>query len=206
MKREMSGTQGIRVFEKPMSVGQVSSVCYASKKTILNWIYTKRLKVHTTLGGHYRIWPGDLKKFMAEAGIDVPFEFSEKRYKTILIMGYEADSEKQLKAAINRGTNQSEVICSDNFAEVLLTTGYKKPALIVLNWDTRALSADEVGALLNWQKSHPFKLALSSSYDNHVFVMRNMFQSAKNGQVMSGSPAEILNKIPELLKSSDTIP
>ena len=59
-----NGLKLATVYRKPMSVGLVAKVCRVSKKTVLNWIYRDALKAFTTYGGHYRIWPGDLKEFI----------------------------------------------------------------------------------------------------------------------------------------------
>ena len=77
-RQSPNGLKFSTVYRKPLSVGMVAKVCRVSKKTVLNWIYRDAMKAFTTYGGHYRIWPGDLKKFLAKAGIDVPFQFVDE--------------------------------------------------------------------------------------------------------------------------------
>src|SRR6266446_5950305 len=78
-RQSLSGLKMSMVYRKPLNVGLVAKICRVSKKTVLNWIYKDALKAFTTLGGHYRVWPGDLKKFLTKAGIDVPFHFVDDR-------------------------------------------------------------------------------------------------------------------------------
>src|SRR5258708_18417396 len=85
-RQSLSGLKYSTVYRKPLNVGLVAKICRVSKKTVLNWIYKEALKAHTTYGGHYRIWPSDLKNFLTKSGIDVPFNFVDDRQTTFLIV------------------------------------------------------------------------------------------------------------------------
>jgi excisionase family DNA binding protein len=66
------------IYRKPLSVGQVAEICRVSKKTVLNWIYDGALKAFTTYGGHYRVWPVNIKKFLDQTRMDIPFDLWTK--------------------------------------------------------------------------------------------------------------------------------
>src|SRR5512135_3292623 len=87
-------------YKKPLSVGQVADICRVSKKTVLNWIYDGALKAFTTYGGHYRIWPANVKKFLDSAGMDIPFDFIDDRTTHILIIDDDEGYSQMLREAI----------------------------------------------------------------------------------------------------------
>lgn len=200
MKQILNGVQEGKQFAKPMLVGEVAKICCVSKKTVLNWIYRGGLTAFTTYGGHYRVWPGDLRKFMVKAGIKAPFEFIEKRHKTILVVGYGSEPEERLKAAIINGyDNEPEIISSNSFTEAMLITGDKKPSLVVLNWDTHALSIGDVCILLKWNRENPCKFVLTSAEEKCISAMRTMFPLPGDGNVTCGFLAEVVVSLPQLL-------
>ena len=90
-------------------MGQVADVCRVSKKTVLNWIYDGGLKAFTTYGGHYRVWPANVKKFLDSTGMDIPFDFVDERTTNVLIVDDDADYTKMLASAIKSDMPDVEV-------------------------------------------------------------------------------------------------
>ena len=60
---------------KPLSVGQAAQICQVTTRTINNWIRGGKLKAYATPGGHFRIWPSDLRKFLKAHNMDINFDF-----------------------------------------------------------------------------------------------------------------------------------
>src|SRR5258708_38523440 len=85
-RQSLSGLKMSMVYRKPLNVGLVAKICRVSKKTVLNWIYRDAMKASRTYGGHYRVWPADLKAFLIKSGLDVPFMYEENRQTKFLIV------------------------------------------------------------------------------------------------------------------------
>jgi excisionase family DNA binding protein len=121
------------VFRKPLSVGQAAKICRVSKKTVLNWIYRDALKAFTTYGGHYRIWPGDLKSFLTKSKMDIPFEYIDERQTSFLIVDDDPTYSFMLKEALLADFPQADVLVTDDGYEALLLVGERKPQIIILD-------------------------------------------------------------------------
>jgi excisionase family DNA binding protein len=120
-------------YKKPLSVGQVAEICKVSNKTVLNWIYNGALKAFTTYGGHYRLWPSNVRKFLEETRMDVPFEFTEMQSRHILIIDNDALYSGALRDAMITALPGIEVTATDDGYEGLLLIGEIQPELVVLD-------------------------------------------------------------------------
>ncbi len=153
------------IYKKPLSVGQVSDVCRVSKKTVLNWIYEGALKAFTTYGGHYRVWPSDLRRFMNETGMDIPFDFIDDRRSKILIVDDDHEYTAVLKVAIGQELPTAEVLSTDDGYEGLLLIGEVKPQLVILDLKMPKVDGFKVLELLRQRKQdNALKILVVSSY------------------------------------------
>ena len=151
--------------KKPLSVGQVAEVCRVSKKTVLNWIYDGGLKAFTTYGGHYRVWPANVKKFLDTTGMDIPFDFVDERTTNILIIDDDLDYTKMLTSAIKSELPSVEINSTDDGYEGLLMIGEIKPQLVILDLRMPKVDGDQVLELLKGRKAeHPMKVLVVSAY------------------------------------------
>ena len=96
-RQSPTGLKSAVVYRKPLNVGLVAKICQVSKKTVLNWIYRDALKAFTTYGGHYRVWPGDLREFIVRSGLDVPFNCVDERQTLFLIVDDDREFRSELK-------------------------------------------------------------------------------------------------------------
>lgn len=153
------------IHRKPLNVGLVAKICRVSKKTVLNWIYKGALKAFTTLGGHYRVWPGDLKDFMAAAGIDVPFQFVDERKTTFLIVDDDPIYSKLLKEALCARFPTADVVLTDDGYEAMLLIGERKPQLLILDLRMPKLDGFQVLDLLRQRnRAEGMRIVVLSAY------------------------------------------
>ncbi len=139
-------------YKKPLSVGQVAEICRVSKKTVLNWIYDGGMKAFTTYGGHYRIWPANVKKFLDTTGMDIPFDFVDDRTTHILIIDDDQDFSNILKSAIIAELPDVEVSTTDDGYEGLMMIGELKPQLVILDIKMPKIDGFQVLELLKTRK------------------------------------------------------
>ncbi len=153
------------IYKKPLSVGQVADVCRVSKKTVLNWIYEGALKAFTTYGGHYRVWPLDLRRFVKDAGMDIQFDFVDDRRSKILIIDDDKEYTSMLKIAIEQELANAEVFSTDDGYEGLLLIGEVKPQLVILDLRMPKVDGFQVLELLKSRKQeNNLRVLVVSSY------------------------------------------
>jgi excisionase family DNA binding protein len=153
------------MYKKPLSVGQAAEICRVSKKTVLNWIYDGALKAFTTYGGHYRIWPANVKKFLDSSGMDIPFEFIDDRTTHILIIDDDDAYSQMLRDAIVAELPSVEVVTTDDGYEGLMLIGEIKPQLVILDIKMPKLDGFQVLELLKSRKTeHDMKVLVVSGY------------------------------------------
>jgi two-component system OmpR family response regulator len=151
--------------KKPLSVGLVADICRVSKKTVLNWIYDGGLKAFTTYGGHYRVWPANLKKFLDTTGMDIPFDFVDERTTSVLIIDDDADYAQMLKSAIKAELPTVELTSTDDGYEGLVMIGEIKPQLLILDIRMPKVDGMQVLELLKNRKvDHDMKVLVVSAY------------------------------------------
>lgn len=152
-------------YKKPLSVGQVAAICRVSKKTVLNWIYEGALKAFTTYGGHYRVWPVNLKKFLDNAGMDIPFDYVDETATHILIIDDERPYSQMLKSVITAEIPNVEITTTEDGYEGLLLIGDVKPQLVILDLKMPKLDGLEVLELLKKRKvDHELRVLVVSGY------------------------------------------
>lgn len=140
-------------YKKPLSVGQVAEICRVSKKTVLNWIYDGGMKAFTTYGGHYRIWPANVKKFLETTGMDIPFDHIDDRTTHILIIDDDHDFSTILRSAIVTELPDVDVTTTDDGYEGLMLIGELKPQLVILDIKMPKLDGFQVLELLKSRKA-----------------------------------------------------
>jgi len=132
---------------------------------VLNWIYDGGLKAFTTYGGHYRVWPANIKKFLDVAGMDIPFDYVDERTTHILIIDDDHDYSQMLKSAIAVDLPDAEITVTDDGYEGLMLIGEIKPQLVILDIKMPKLDGFQVLELLkNRKNEHDMKVLVVSGY------------------------------------------
>ncbi|MER3524949.1 MAG: hypothetical protein C4326_13095 [Ignavibacteria bacterium] len=153
-------------YKKPLGVGQVATICRVSKKTVLNWIYDGALKAFTTYGGHYRIWPVNLKKFLDASGMDIPFDYVDDTITHILIIDDEKPFAQMLTSVITAELPTVDVFTTEDPYEGVLLIGERKPHLVIFDARMQHIDGMRLLALLGKRKAtHGIRVLVVS---NHV--------------------------------------
>jgi two-component system OmpR family response regulator len=203
-RQSPNGLKYATVYRKPVSVGVVAKICRVSKKTVLNWIYRDALKAFTTFGGHYRVWPGDLKKFLVKAGIDVPFNFVDDRQTVFLIVDDDPAYTLLLKEAILAHFASADVITTDDGYEALLLMGERRPHIVMLDLKMPKLDGFEVLELLRpRKKDNAMKVVVLSAYLDPE-TRERLKKTVADNVWEKGKPVhEILHALEELVNPTE---
>lgn len=201
-RQSPNGLKMSTVYRKPLNVGLVAKICTVSKKTVLNWIYKDALKAFTTLGGHYRVWPGDLKTFLAYAGMDVPFQCVDERQMTFLIVDDDPTYKMLLKEAVLSRFPEADVIMTDDGYEALLLIGERKPRVVMLDLRMPKVDGYQVLELLRTRKQdNSMKIVVLSAYVDAEAQERLKHTIADEVWEKRKDSTELLDSLAELLEA-----
>lgn len=118
---------------RPLGVGEAAKVCRVTTRTINNWIRAGKLKAYATPGGHFRIWPNDLKKFLKVHKMDINFDFRGGHPKKILLVDDDESYAEMISEVIRDRLPDCEVTVTRDGYEALILLGETKPDLVVLD-------------------------------------------------------------------------
>lgn len=172
-------------YKKPLGVGQVASICRVSKKTVLNWIYEGALKAFTTYGGHYRIWPVNLKRFLDASGMDIPFDYVDETVTNVLILDDEKPYAQMLKSVIAADIPNTDVVATDDPYEGLLLIGERKPHLVILNLNLPGIDGVRILELLRKRKP---------DYGMKILVISKKTNTESKEQYLKAAADAVLDK------------
>lgn len=168
---EPSHLQAPTIHKSPLSVGKVAKICHVSKKTVLNWIYRGAIKTFTTFGGHYRIWPGDLAEFIIEQGMDIQFNFTEKRLRHVLIIENQQPSIDKIKKTLRLLKPTAVVTTTDDGHHAMYHLGKDSPLLIIANTGIPDLPLAKILLLLaDKKRTLPPTIMLGVRQDNRHHI------------------------------------
>ncbi len=129
------------VRKEPMSMGLVAEVCMVSKKTVLNWVYrvksesetvkAKALPAFKTFGGHHRVWPSDLKRFLKQNKMDIDFEFVDDRKIQVVLFVDNPESKLMLKQILT-SFPQVRVLWASNPFEAIYYCAHNRAKFLAL--------------------------------------------------------------------------
>lgn len=123
------------VHQKPLNVGRVAKILGLSKKTVLNYITKDKLPAFQTMGGHYRIWPGDVNALIEELKMDVPFQFQEIRGVRVLLLSNEDRNDTQiLRSILSSVTAEPRIEHENDTFEACIRFGSMNPHAVVIRF------------------------------------------------------------------------
>lgn len=82
--------------EKFFGTQEIAKICQVAQGTVIRWIKEGKLPAAVTAGGHHRISPDDLLKFLKELRLPIPEALQKTRQKRVLIV----DDEKAVRGLI----------------------------------------------------------------------------------------------------------
>jgi excisionase family DNA binding protein len=190
-------------YKKPLGVGQVASICRVSKKTVLNWIYEGALKAFTTYGGHYRIWPVNLKRFLDASGMDIPFDYVDETVTNVLVMDEEKSYAQMLKSVISADIPGTDVTATDDLYEGLLSIGERRPHLVILNPRLPGADAAHLLGLLRKRKAEYGMKILVVTKNSNAEAKEQLLRDAADAVLDRSADVDVLVKTVEGLVRSD---
>ncbi|MGC8653386.1 MAG: response regulator [Candidatus Kryptoniota bacterium] len=186
--------------EQPLSVGQAARILRVSSKTILNWIRAGRLKAYATPGGHFRVWPSDLNKFIKAHKMDIQFDYKEVRPKRILIVDDDEMYAEMVRVVLEEKIEGVEIQISKDGYEGLILIGEFKPDLVILDLLMPGLDGFKVLELLSARKPiNPVKILVLSGNLTKNTVDRLRLSQADGWVAKPVSVNDLLNHVLTLL-------
>ncbi len=189
---------------RPLGVGQAAQICRVTPRTINNWIRAGKLKAYATPGGHFRIWPSDLRKFLEAHNMDIDFGFGEKRPKRILIIDDDDAYAEMIREVLRDKIEDSEVTISHDGYEALILFGEFKPGLVILDLMMPGIDGFKVLELIAGRKvDYPVKVLVLSGNLSPAFIERLKRSRADHWLSKPVSVADLLHSALSLLSNEE---
>jgi excisionase family DNA binding protein len=131
--------------EKLLTSGQVAEICQVSVPTVLNWINSGFLPSYKTAGGHNRISPLGLLRFLTERSMFIPedlyemagvdrgtYQSGNHRHKPVAIIADDDAIVRSLIREVLDSVNYVVVEVNDGL-EACLQMGLLRPELLILD-------------------------------------------------------------------------
>jgi two-component system alkaline phosphatase synthesis response regulator PhoP len=111
---------------------EIAEICSVYPTTVINWINQKKIKAHSTPGGHHRVSYEDLISFLKEYNMPIQKELLSEKKKVYII-----DDDKIFSAMVSRIFSRNKdlfdiKIFSDGY-DALINIGSDIPDLIVVD-------------------------------------------------------------------------
>ncbi|MCL5034686.1 MAG: response regulator [Bacteroidetes bacterium] len=189
---------------KPLGVGQTAHICQVTTRTINNWIKSGKLKAYATPGGHFKIWPSDLKKFLKAHSMDINFDFKgEHRRKILVIDDDESYAELVREVLLDKLENCEVTITHDGY-EALILLGELQPELIVLDLMMPGIDGFKVLDLIASRKAnYPLKVLVLSGNLTASAIDRLRRSRADQWLAKPISTAELVHSVLNLLAGEE---
>jgi len=189
---------------KPLGVGQAAQICRVTTRTINNWIRAGRLKAYATPGGHFRIWPSDLKKFLKAHNMDINFDFRGEQPRRILVVDDdEAYAEIIREVLVEKLGNCAVSVTGDGY-EALILLGEIKPDLVVLDLMMPGIDGFKVLDLIaNRKNNYPLKVLILSGNLSPTAIDRLKRSRADQWLAKPVSTAELVHSVLNLLSGEE---
>ncbi len=185
---------------KPMGVGQAAQVCRVTTRTINNWIRAGKLKAYSTPGGHFRIWPNDLKTFLKTHKMDINFDFRGEHPKRILIVDDDEAYAEMISELLRDKLPGYEITVTQDGYEALIMLGELNPDLVVLDLMMPGIDGFKVLDLVASRKAnHDLRVLILSGNLTPPAVERLKRSRADRWLAKPVSSAELVHSVLDLL-------
>jgi len=188
----------------PLGVGRAAQICRVTTRTINNWIRAGMLKAYATPGGHFRIWPFDLEKFLKAYNMDINFDPTEGRSKRILVVDDDETYAELIRDMLHDKLENCEVSITQDGYEALIMLGEINPDLLVLDLMMPGLDGFKVLDLLtNRVASNPLKVLVLSGNLTTSAVERLKKSCVNQWLAKPVSTAELVHSVLNLLSDEE---
>jgi excisionase family DNA binding protein len=190
---------------KPMGAGKAAQICRVSTRTINNWIRAGKLKAYATPGGHFRIWPSDLRNFLKAHEMNVNFEFPrEERPRKILLVDDDEAYAEMIRDVLREKLENCEITITHDGYEALIMLGEFKPDLLVLDLMMPGIDGFKVLDLITSRKaSNPLKVLVLSGNITTSAIERLKRSRADQWLTKPVSIAELVHSVLNLLSGEE---
>jgi excisionase family DNA binding protein len=189
---------------RPLAAGQAAQVCRVSKRTINNWIRAGKLKAYATPGGHARIWPNDLKKFLAVHNMDINYDYRGEYPKKVLVVDDDEAYAGMIRELLHDKLPNCEISITRDGYEALIMLGELKPDLLVLDLMMPGIDGFKVLDLIADRKTgYDLKVLILSGNLTPFAVSRLKKSRADRWLAKPVSPPELVQSVLDLLAGEE---
>ena len=189
---------------RPLGVGQTAQVCRVTTRTINNWIRAGKLRAYATPGGHFRIWPDDLKKFLEEHNMDINFDFRGEQPKRILIVDDDEGYAEMTREVLLDKLHNCEITITHDGYEALIMLGELKPDLVLLDLIMPGMDGFKVlESIVNRKTNHDLKVLILSGNLTTPAIERLKRSRADRWLAKPVSSAELVHSVIDLLSDKE---
>lgn len=192
------------VIVRPLGVGQAAQVCRVTTRTINNWIRAGKLKAYATPGGHFRIWPNDLKKFLGAHNMDINFDFRGEHPRKLLIVDDDESYAEMIQEVLRDKLQNCEITITQDEYEALIMLGELKPDLVILDLMMPGIDGFKVLDLIaNRKTSYNLKVLILSGNLSTSSIERLKRSRADRWLAKPVSSAELVHSVLDLLSGEE---
>lgn len=189
---------------RPLGVGQAAQICRVTSRTINNWIRAGKLKAYATPGGHFRIWPSDLKKFLKAHNMDIKFDYRGEQPRKILVVDDDEAYAEMVREMLRDKLQNCEITVTQDGYEALIMLGELKPDLLVLDLMMPGIDGFKVLDLIaNRKNSYPLKVLILSGNLSPAAIERLKRSRADQWLAKPVSSAELVNSVLNLVSGEE---
>ncbi len=189
---------------KPLGVGRAAQICRVTSRTINNWIRAGKLKAYSTPGGHFRIWPSDLRKFLKAHSMDINFDSGGEHPRKLLIIDNDEAYAGMIREVLRDKIQNCEITMSHDGYEALILIGEIAPELVVLDLMMPGIDGFKVLELFADRKvDHHLKVLVLSGNLSAAAIERLKRSRADQWLAKPVSAAELVHSVVNLLSSGD---
>ncbi len=189
---------------RPLGVGQAAQICRVTTRTINNWIRSGKLKAYATPGGHFRIWPSDLKNFLKAHNMDINFDFKGENPRRILVIDDDEAYADMVREVLREKLDNCEITITHDGYEALILLGEFKPELILLDLMMPGIDGFKVLDLVaNRKANYPLKVLVLSGNLTSSAIERLKRSRADQWLSKPVSTAELVHSVVNLLAGEE---
>lgn len=188
-----------------LTTGDIATYCEVTSAAVIKWIYSGKLPVFTTPGGHYRVLRTDFKDFLLRNGMFVDEGFFGKRRnkKRILIVDDEPAVVTFIEGALQLEGKYELSTASDGFDAGQQVIAFE-PDLIVLDIMLPGMDGFEVcHRVKSDAATKHIRILAITGYATDENIRKILHVGADDYLAKPVKMQELKEKIEELLRARD---